>query len=117
MLQVILDKNPAIKTVVNKVNQIGISPVVGQQFNNSCGVTVNSVLSCQVGNIENEYRVFQMDVVAGQPLLETEVKQHSAKFKLDYSQVSMAPCVLQNALKHQSDHTATSRWHCLHCGV
>ena len=48
---------------------------------------------CQVGNIENEYRVFQMDVVAGQPLLETEVKQHSAKFKLDYSQVSSAPYV------------------------
>ncbi|KAL3139888.1 hypothetical protein ABBQ38_004182 [Trebouxia sp. C0009 RCD-2024] len=56
--QVILDKNPAIKTVVNKV-----------------------------GNIENEFRVFQMDVVAGEPHLETEVKQHSARFKLDYSQV------------------------------
>lgn len=51
--------------------------------------------SCQVGNIKNEYRVFQMDVVAGQPILETEVKQHSAKFKLDYSQVSTAPCISQ----------------------
>ncbi|DBB06618.1 TPA: hypothetical protein ACH3X1_012140 [Trebouxia sp. C0004] len=56
--QVILDKNPSIKTVINKV-----------------------------GNIENEYRVFQMDVIAGKPVLETEVKQHSARFKLDYSQV------------------------------
>ncbi|KAA6423720.1 MAG: tRNA (guanine(37)-N1)-methyltransferase [Trebouxia sp. A1-2] len=56
--QVVLDKNPSIKTVVNKV-----------------------------GNIENEYRVFQMDVIAGKPILETEVKQHSARFKLDYSQV------------------------------
>lgn len=58
------------------------------------GFPLTSVSSCQVGNIENEYRVFQMDVVAGQPLLETEVKQHSAKFKLDYSQVSLGPCVL-----------------------
>jgi len=44
----------------------------------------------QVGNIENEYRVFQMDVIAGKPVLETEVKQHSARFKLDYSQVQCA---------------------------
>ena len=28
-----------------------------------------------------------MDVIAGKPVLETEVKQHSARFKLDYSQV------------------------------
>ena len=40
-----------------------------------------------MGNIENEYRVFQMDVIAGKTVLETEVKQHSARFKLDYSQV------------------------------
>jgi len=44
----------------------------------------------QVGNIENEYRVFQMDVIAGKPVLETEVKQHNARFKLDYSQVQCA---------------------------
>ena len=30
-----------------------------------------------------------MDVVAGEPHLETEVKQHSARFKLDYSQVCL----------------------------
>ena len=54
---------------------------------------VNSVSSCQVGNIENEFRVFQMDVVAGEPRLETEVKQHNAKFKLDYSQVRPALCI------------------------
>ena len=41
----------------------------------------------QVGNIENEFRVFHMDVVAGEPQLETEVRQHSARFRLDYSQV------------------------------
>ena len=45
-----------------------------------------------MGNIENEYRVFQMDVIAGKAVLETEVKQHSARFKLDYSQVHCTTC-------------------------
>lgn len=35
-----------------------------------------------------------MDVVAGEPHLETEVKQHSARFKLDYSQVCLHSAVL-----------------------
>lgn len=74
--------------------------MLGQQCKDAYGATLASVSSCQVGNIENEYRVFQMDVVAGQPILETEVKQHSAKFKLDYSQVSTAPCILQDWRKH-----------------
>ena len=43
----------------------------------------------QVGNVENEYRVFQMDVIAGKPNLETEVKQHTARFKLDYSKAGL----------------------------
>ena len=34
-----------------------------------------------------------MDVIAGQPVLETEVKQHSAKFKLDYSQACLASVI------------------------
>eukprot|EP00891_Asterochloris_glomerata_P002406 jgi/Astpho2/2406/e_gw1.00044.68.1_t len=56
--QVLLDKNPSIRTVVNKL-----------------------------GNIENEFRVFQMEVLAGEPSLETEVKQHKARFSLDFSKV------------------------------
>ncbi|KAK9810055.1 hypothetical protein WJX72_004048 [[Myrmecia] bisecta] len=56
--QVILDKNPNLRTVINKV-----------------------------GTIENEYRVFQMEVVAGDDDLETEVKQHTARFRLNFSQV------------------------------
>ena len=44
----------------------------------------------QLGNIENEYRVFQMEVLAGEPNLETEVKQHRARFSLDFSKVSVA---------------------------
>ncbi len=41
----------------------------------------------QVGTIENEYRVFAMEVLAGQSNLITEVKQHGARFKLDFSKV------------------------------
>ena len=41
----------------------------------------------QVGSIENTYRVFSMEVVAGEPNLETQVKQHSARFKLNYGEV------------------------------
>lgn len=54
----ILDKNPTLRTVVNKV-----------------------------GTIDNEYRVFNMEVLAGDTNMETEVKQHNAKFRLDFSQV------------------------------
>ncbi|GIL89794.1 hypothetical protein Vretimale_16566 [Volvox reticuliferus] len=55
---VLLDKNPHLKTVVNKV-----------------------------GSIENEFRVFQMEVIGGESRLETEVTQHGARFRLDFSQV------------------------------
>lgn len=56
--QVILDKNPAIRTVVNKV-----------------------------GSIENEFRVFDMEVLAGDQDLIASVKQGGAIFRLDYSKV------------------------------
>ena len=41
----------------------------------------------QVGTIENEYRVFKMEVLAGDPDLETEVKQYKARFRLNYGDV------------------------------
>ena len=41
----------------------------------------------QVGSIKNEYRVFDMEVVAGEPNLEAEVMQHRARFRLDFSKV------------------------------
>ena len=59
LMQVILDKNPSIKTVVNKV-----------------------------GNIENEYRVLPLEVVAGKDTLEATIVQHKARFMLNYSEVS-----------------------------
>lgn len=40
-----------------------------------------------MGSIENEFRVFQMDVIAGDSNLVTEVKQHKARFRLDYGEV------------------------------
>ena len=58
--QVILDKNLYLRTIVNKV-----------------------------GSIETEYRVFPMEVIAGDACLETEVQQHGARFRLDFSQVSV----------------------------
>ncbi|KAL4854364.1 tRNA (guanine(37)-N1)-methyltransferase [Chlorella vulgaris] len=56
--QVILDKNPRLKSVVNKV-----------------------------ASIENEFRVFPMELLAGEDNMETEVRQHGARFKLDFKQV------------------------------
>lgn len=56
--QVILDKNPRLQTVVNKV-----------------------------ASIENEFRVFPMELLAGKEGMETEVRQHGARFKLDFSKV------------------------------
>ncbi|KAI8467486.1 MAG: Met-10+ like-protein-domain-containing protein [Monoraphidium minutum] len=56
--QVLVDKNPHITTVVNKL-----------------------------GTIENEYRVFDMEVLAGDPSFETEVVQHGLRFRLDFSKV------------------------------
>ena len=47
-----------------------------------CHVRLN-----QVGTIENEYRVFKMEVLAGEPYLVTEVKQHTARFRLNYGEV------------------------------
>ena len=53
-----LQKNPKLKTVVNKV-----------------------------GTISNEFRVPQFEVLAGDPNLVTEIKQHGAMFRLDYGMV------------------------------
>jgi len=63
-LQVLLDKNPHIKTVVNKV-----------------------------GNIDNTFRVFAMELLAGEPRTEAEVVQHGARFRLDMAQVCVCDWV------------------------
>lgn len=56
--QVLLDKNPKIKTVINKT-----------------------------GAIENEWRVLPMEVIAGENQTVTEMKQHNARFRLNYATV------------------------------
>ena len=47
----------------------------------------SSRVQTQVGTIESEYRVPTLELLAGDPSTETEVKQHGATFRLDYSQV------------------------------
>ena len=55
---VILEKNERLKTVVNKI-----------------------------GSIESEFRVPEWELLAGEPSIVTEVKQHGATFKLDFGSV------------------------------
>ena len=56
--QVILDKNPKIKTVVTKI-----------------------------GEIENAFRVFDMEVIAGVPDFMVKVRESDCNFEFDYSKV------------------------------
>jgi tRNA G37 N-methylase Trm5 len=44
--------------------------------------------SLQVASIQNEFRVFPMELLAGEAGTETEVRQHGTRFKLDFSKVS-----------------------------
>lgn len=48
----------------------------------------------QVGSIENEFRVFPHEVLAGEPCCETEVRQHGALFRLDYAKVRAAALLI-----------------------
>lgn len=127
----VLDKNPALKTVVNKVEALapsgpvplGAHPQIagckgctatGKEHPHrllcACGVRLEgaapeewrgppspSVLRVfgvalrltQVGSITNEFRVFDMEVIAGKPELETEVRQFNSVFRLNFSEVRM----------------------------
>lgn len=63
----LLDKNTHVKTVVNKV-----------------------------GNINNTFRVFEMELLAGEPRTEAEVIQHGLRFRLDMAQVCLYVFVCVN---------------------
>jgi len=56
--RVLLDKNPRLRTVVNKI-----------------------------GSIESEFRVPTWELLAGDTSLETEVRQHGVTFKVDFGEV------------------------------
>ncbi|XXQ33641.1 tRNA (guanine(37)-N1)-methyltransferase [Plasmodiophora brassicae] len=56
--QVLLDKHPNLRTVVNKV-----------------------------GQISNEYRVFDMEVIGGDANLDTEVSEHGSRFQFNFGEV------------------------------
>lgn len=55
-----MDKNPTIKTVINKTDTLGS---------------------------ENEYRVLDHEVIAGEPNLNVEVREAGSAFRFDYSKV------------------------------
>ena len=57
---VLLDKNPTIRTVINKINDVGT---------------------------ENEYRTFAYELLLGDPNLNVEVKEEDCFFRFDYSKV------------------------------
>ncbi|KAI9722714.1 MAG: hypothetical protein M1812_001645 [Candelaria pacifica] len=57
---ILLDKNPGIRTVINKIEDVG------------------SI---------NEYRTFNYEVLAGDPNLNVEVKEQGCLFRFDYSTV------------------------------
>ena len=63
VIQVLIDKNPQIKTVVNKMS-----------------------------NIDTTFRFFRMEVLAGEDRFETEVKENGCRFRMDYSKVCAVMC-------------------------
>ena len=56
--QILLDKNLTFATVINKI-----------------------------GMVENEFRLMEYEVLAGNPSLETEVRQSGCRFQLDFGRV------------------------------
>ena len=62
--QVLLDKNPTVKTVINKIDTVGE---------------------------ESEYRTFQYEVLAGPNDLNVEVSEEGCEWRFDYAQVYWNP--------------------------
>ena len=58
--QILVDKNPMITTVINKLDSI---------------------------EPDSQYRTFEYEVLAGNPSLEVEVHESNCKYRFDYSKV------------------------------
>lgn len=58
--EVLMDKNPGIRTVINKIDEVGE---------------------------QNEYRTFNYELLAGVPDMEVEVHESNCVFRFDYSKV------------------------------
>ena len=58
--ELILDKNPKCKTVINKTEEVGVT---------------------------SEFRTFSMEILAGEPKTEVEVSESGCKFKFDFAKV------------------------------
>jgi tRNA (guanine37-N1)-methyltransferase len=58
--QVLMDKNPTVKTVINKIDEVGT---------------------------ESEYRTFGYEVLAGEDDMNVEVREEDCIFRFDYSKV------------------------------
>jgi tRNA G37 N-methylase Trm5 len=60
---------------------------LGQTLREALCKTKGKGYNAQVANIENEFRVSDLEVVAGSAELETEVRQYNTRFRLNYSEV------------------------------
>jgi len=55
-----------------------------------------------VGILENQFRTLPLEVIAGEDRLETTVKQHMTRFKMNYAEVCLvtSPQILKQNSAH-----------------
>ncbi len=70
---------------------LSLSRYLGLGVLSTVRVRPSCALCVQVANIENEFRVAQLEVLAGIDDMETEVKQYKARFRLNFSEVCAMP--------------------------
>ena len=98
--QVLLDKNPRIRTVVNKVSSP--SPIRHPHCTAAAGplayprpghprvdgLKKSRLSAClQLDLIESKFRTFPLEVLAGEDRLDVELKEGPAKFRFNFSEV------------------------------
>lgn len=88
MGQVFLDKNPNLRTIVNKVRLCArrdCLPFLRSQQR----VARFCFFSCffQVGSIHTEFRTFEMELLAGEPKFEVTLNESGARFTFNFKEV------------------------------